>query len=108
VTLRHVAPNAGVEDAYLESDNMSVSAEDVKEGRLNDELGSQLESISARVEANVEKGRNAWHDFRADAEERCREMASATGEFVRERPWQVVGMAAGIGLILGLLCSRRH
>jgi len=87
---------------------MSVSAEDVKEGRLNDELGSQLESISARVEANVEKGRNAWHDFRADAEERCREMASATGEFVRERPWQVVGMAAGIGLILGLLCSRRH
>ena len=86
---------------------MSVTTEDVKEGKLNDQLASQLESISARVEANVEKGRNALADFQAEAGQRCREMASATNEFVRERPWEVVGIAAGIGLVIGLLCSRR-
>jgi ElaB/YqjD/DUF883 family membrane-anchored ribosome-binding protein len=86
---------------------MSVSAQDMKEGRINDELSSQLESISARVEANVEKGRNAWADFRAETEARCREMADATKEYVKESPWQAVGMAAGLGLIVGLICSRR-
>ena len=86
---------------------MSVTTEDVKEGKLNDQLGSQLESISARVEANVEKGRNALADLKADAGQRCREMASATNEFVRERPWEVVGIAVGIGLVIGLLCARR-
>lgn len=86
---------------------MSVTTEDVKEGKLNDQLASQLESISARVEANVEKGRNALADFQADAGQRCRELASATNEFVRERPWEVVGIAAAVGLVVGFLCSRR-
>jgi ElaB/YqjD/DUF883 family membrane-anchored ribosome-binding protein len=86
---------------------MSVSEQDIKEGRLNDELASQLDSISARVEANVENGRNTWADWKADAQDRCREMASATNEIIRERPWQIVGIAAGIGLIAGLLCARR-
>jgi ElaB/YqjD/DUF883 family membrane-anchored ribosome-binding protein len=86
---------------------MSVTTEDVKEGKLNDQLASQLESISARVEANVEKGRNALADLQADAGQRCRELASATNEFVRERPWEVVGIAAAVGLVVGLLCSRR-
>jgi ElaB/YqjD/DUF883 family membrane-anchored ribosome-binding protein len=86
---------------------MSVTEQDVKEGRLNDELGSQLESISARVEANVEKGRNAWADFKANAGERCRQATAATNQYVQERPWQMAGVAAGIGLLLGLLCARR-
>ncbi len=86
---------------------MSVTQQDVREGRLNDELSSQVESISARVEANVEKGRNAWADFKADAEERCRVMADATAEYVHHKPWQAVGIAAGIGLVVGLLCARR-
>jgi ElaB/YqjD/DUF883 family membrane-anchored ribosome-binding protein len=86
---------------------MSVSDQDIKDGRINDELSSQLESISARVEANVEKGKNAWADFRADAEGRFREMAAATDRCVHDRPWQAIGVAAGAGLLLGLLCARR-
>ena len=86
---------------------MSVSEQDVKHGHLNDQLASQLESISARVEAKVERGWNAWADFKADAEGCCREMASTVSDYVREQPWQVIGMAAGIGLLLGLLCGRR-
>ena len=31
----------------------------------------------------------------------------ATDEFVHENPWKSVGIAAGVGLLLGLLVSRR-
>lgn len=33
--------------------------------------------------------------------------ATTTNAYVHEHPWASVGMAAGIGLILGLLISRR-
>lgn len=31
----------------------------------------------------------------------------ATDEFVHENPWKSIGVAAGIGLVMGLLISRR-
>lgn len=33
--------------------------------------------------------------------------AAATDEYVHEKPWQAVGIAAGVGLLIGLLIGRR-
>ena len=35
-----------------------------------------------------------------------RRAAETTGEYVRERPWAMMGAAAGIGLLIGLLMRR--
>lgn len=47
----------------------------------------------------------------AEAEEavliRTREAAKATDEFVHDKPWYAVGIAAGVGLIVGMLIGRR-
>ena len=47
----------------------------------------------------------------AEAEEavmiRTREAARVTDEFVHDKPWYAVGIAAGVGLIIGLLIGRR-
>lgn len=47
----------------------------------------------------------------AEAEEalvlRTREAARVADEFVHENPWYAVGVAAGIGLIIGMLIGRR-
>jgi ElaB/YqjD/DUF883 family membrane-anchored ribosome-binding protein len=37
----------------------------------------------------------------------ARALAGDADEYVRGNPWQAVGIAAGIGLVLGLLMSRR-
>jgi ElaB/YqjD/DUF883 family membrane-anchored ribosome-binding protein len=36
-----------------------------------------------------------------------RQAARVTDEYVREYPWRAVGIAAGVGLFLGLLIGRR-
>ncbi len=36
-----------------------------------------------------------------------REAAKATDEFVHDKPWYAVGIAAGVGLIVGMLIGRR-
>lgn len=47
----------------------------------------------------------------AEAEEvvidKTKQAAHATDEYVHEHPWRAVGVAAGIGLIIGMLISRR-
>jgi ElaB/YqjD/DUF883 family membrane-anchored ribosome-binding protein len=47
----------------------------------------------------------------AEAEEvmidRTRQAARATDEYVHDNPWKAVGIAAGIGLVIGLLIGRR-
>jgi ElaB/YqjD/DUF883 family membrane-anchored ribosome-binding protein len=39
--------------------------------------------------------------------QRSKQAARATDDYVHENPWQAVGMAAGIGLVIGLLIGRR-
>jgi ElaB/YqjD/DUF883 family membrane-anchored ribosome-binding protein len=47
----------------------------------------------------------------AEAEEalmvHTREAARVTDEFVHDKPWYAVGIAAGVGLIVGMLIGRR-
>lgn len=47
----------------------------------------------------------------AEAEEalmvRTREAARVTDEFVHDKPWYAVGIAAAIGLVVGMLIGRR-
>lgn len=39
--------------------------------------------------------------------DRTKQAARATDEFVHDHPWKAVGIAAGVGLIIGLLIGRR-
>lgn len=47
----------------------------------------------------------------AEAEEavvyRTKQAARATDDYVRENPWRAVGIAAGVGLVIGMLIGRR-
>ena len=41
------------------------------------------------------------------AVEKARELGDAADAYVHKNPWQSVGIAAGLGLLAGLLMSRR-
>ena len=38
--------------------------------------------------------------------EKTRQAARATDDYVHENPWQAVGIAAGVGLLVGMLIAR--
>lgn len=86
---------------------MSVNDTDVREGRINDQLGTQLESISAQVEAGLEHGRNVFaewqHNFNEQAGRTCRQI----DQYARENPWPLVCAAVVLGLLTGA-CVKRH
>jgi ElaB/YqjD/DUF883 family membrane-anchored ribosome-binding protein len=86
---------------------MSVSQDDVNEGRLNDQLGSQLEALSANVEAKMEQGRNLWVEWRSNLPGSASDMARALDDQAHRNPWPLVCGASAIGLLIGAILGRR-
>jgi len=87
---------------------MSVSQQDLKEGRINDQIENQLHSISAQVEAGWEQGKNQFADLRQAATEKTRQVSDSLQTMAREKPWQLVAGATAVGLVLGLLFAGRR
>lgn len=71
------------------------------------QTGEKIQEVRARAEASLRQARERLVEVEEEALRRARELADATEEYVRDNPWQAVGIAAGIGLVLGVLISRR-
>ena len=71
------------------------------------QTGERVDDIRARARESLQQARSRLGEVKGEAIEQAREVAASADEYVRENPWQVVGVAAGVGLLLGLLISRR-
>ncbi len=71
------------------------------------QAGERVGAARERVQASLEKAKVRLAELEDLAAERTRIAAKATDEFVHEHPWKAVGIAAGVGLIIGLLIGRR-
>ena len=69
--------------------------------------GEKIQEVRARAEESLRQARQRVTEVEEEAMRRAREVAEAADEYVRENPWQSVGIAAGVGLVLGLLIARR-
>lgn len=71
------------------------------------QTGEKIQEIRARAEQSLKQARVRLAEVETVAVERAKQAAGAADEYVRENPWQAIGVAAGVGLLLGLLVSRR-
>ncbi len=71
------------------------------------QTGDRIQEVRARAEASLRQARTRLNELEEQALRTAREMADATEGYVRDNPWQSVGVAAGVGLLLGLLLGRR-
>jgi ElaB/YqjD/DUF883 family membrane-anchored ribosome-binding protein len=85
------------------------TADNTGEGMSNSvrNVGEVTASAAQRVSDSLKRGRAALADMQAVASERAKECMHTTDTYVRENPWQAVGIAAGLGLVIGLLIARR-
>jgi ElaB/YqjD/DUF883 family membrane-anchored ribosome-binding protein len=71
------------------------------------QTGDRVEEIRARAEETVRNAKARLAGVEEQALERARAFAGDADEYVRGNPWQAVAIAAGAGLLIGLLMSRR-
>ena len=72
-----------------------------------EKLMAELRAVARDVEALLQTAAAASGEHLRDAGDSAREAASEIDEQVRRNPWAAVGIAAGVGLLLGLLLGRK-
>ena len=60
----------------------------------------------ARIQGHLDAAKQRLEDAEAMMIEKTKAAALATDEYVHDNPWRAVGIAAGVGLVIGMLISR--
>jgi ElaB/YqjD/DUF883 family membrane-anchored ribosome-binding protein len=68
--------------------------------------GEGVDALRSRLRDHVDTARSALDDAQANAQSRYRAGVDCTEKYVRDNPWQALGVAAGIGFFVGILISR--
>ena len=69
--------------------------------------GEKVDSLRAQAEASLASAKEKIEDLHEDLVEKGCEAVKATDDYVQDNPWKAVGIAVGLGLVIGLLVSRR-
>ncbi|MFC6519078.1 YqjD family protein [Undibacterium arcticum] len=69
--------------------------------------GDSFKNAKAKFESTLSTVKNELADWDDAIRTTTRDAADATDQYVRDHPWQSVGLGAAVGVICGLLISRR-
>ena len=69
--------------------------------------GEAVAAMRAKVGESLAVAKVKLTEAEQLALEKAKAAAAATDEYVHEHPWHAVGVAAGVGLVIGLLIGRR-
>lgn len=72
-----------------------------------DQAGENAADIRSRVQVKLNQAKADLIQLQDAAVAKARAAGHATDEFVHENPWKSIGIAAGVGLVVGLLIGRR-
>jgi len=67
----------------------------------------EIARVRAKVKIAVAAAKSALSDGAGQVRDHAREVTRITDDYVRDNPWKVVGIAAAIGIVLGMLMTRR-
>lgn len=69
--------------------------------------GEDLKAAKAKFERTLVNAKDDLIRLEQNVVEKTKEAAKATDEYVHENPWKSVGIGAAVGLLVGLLISRK-
>lgn len=69
--------------------------------------GDGAAQLRTKVEANLARAREGLEQIQDTAVAKAKAAGRQADEYVHENPWRSIGIAAGVGLVVGLLVGRR-
>lgn len=69
--------------------------------------GDQADELRTRIHDSLLRARETLQLTEHSLRERGEAAVAATEDYVQNNPWQAVGIAAGVGFLIGLLATRR-
>jgi ElaB/YqjD/DUF883 family membrane-anchored ribosome-binding protein len=70
------------------------------------QAGDKMSAARERIQDNLATAKEHLATAQQHVAAKAKQAARVTDEYVQENPWRAVGIAAGAGLIVGMLISR--
>jgi ElaB/YqjD/DUF883 family membrane-anchored ribosome-binding protein len=70
------------------------------------QAGEKIAVARQKIEQSLIEGKKALADAEQVVVNKSKEAAEIADDYIRENPWAAVGIAAGVGLVFGLLMRR--
>lgn len=82
---------------------------DVEElmARISDLKDADVVRVRGKVQRAVDATKQSLADGAVGVRRRARQAASTADDYVRDSPWQAVGIAALVGAVVGIVATRR-
>jgi ElaB/YqjD/DUF883 family membrane-anchored ribosome-binding protein len=71
------------------------------------QAGEKISAARQKIEQSLVEGKKALADAESTLRKKSKECAEIADDYVRENPWGAVGIAAAVGLAVGLLIRGR-
>lgn len=101
------------EEAQINSENLigdfkalMADAEDLIKATAGNEDGP-LSAIRSKALDTLNSAKDSLSAVEGTVTEKAKVVAERADEFVHRNPWEAVGVAAGLGLLIGLFIRRR-
>lgn len=72
-----------------------------------DQAGEGVADLRSRIQTRMNQAKTDLVHLQEAAVAKAKAAGHAADEFVHDNPWKSIGIAAGIGLVVGLLVGRR-
>ncbi len=72
-----------------------------------DQSGNNIEEARSRTEETIRAAKARMAEVQEDVLNRTTATAKATDKYVHENPWESVGVAAVVGILIGWILGRR-
>ncbi len=83
-----------------------ADAEELLKATAN-QTGERIAAARAKAEDSLQAAKARLSNAQMSVMEKTRAVATATDEYVHVNPWQAIGIAAAVGVLLGAIISRR-
>ncbi len=71
------------------------------------QAGEKAVELRSKIQSRLADAKLQLADTQAALVEKAKVVSRATDDYVHDNPWRSVGIAAGVGLVIGLLIGRR-
>jgi len=86
--------------------NLIADVEDLM-ARIADLKDVDVARVRSKVQRAVDAAKESLADSADTLRQRAQSAASTADDYVRDSPWQAVGIAALVGAVVGILATRR-
>ncbi|HEY2145501.1 MAG TPA: DUF883 family protein [Steroidobacteraceae bacterium] len=92
--------------ASVEIKNLLADVEELV-ARIADLQDADVNRLRSKVQRAVDAARESLADGAESVRRQAQSVADSADDYIRESPWQAVGIAALVGAVVGMLLTRR-